>query len=394
MQIRSFKWAAAAPLFVAATVQAAPAPYHITNISVVQIGTLGGNESVAMDVNDEGDIVGWSLDANGRKHAFRYLHSTGLMEDISPGNMIEGEAHGINNHGATVGFVNQLFGSVPHAFYYNGVQPMFLLEEWAGRGCTPGSKAHAINDDGIMTGDAYFFCGAYLNLLPVRWASDTMPWLNLVNLGGGSAYAHNINSAGVIVGDDPTGGVTDSGGWSWDPTSGTDGLEIPKGTPPEVYWSYQAKAFGINSAGQMVGEMPMRPQPDMSALEYQRAIFWPPKSQPALIYTLFGDGKNAGAREINDINLTVGWADRTLPLMGLQKRAAAWTTIDSITMLPLPPGVTDGTMRSPTVCEALAVGNSGFQGLIHAVGYCEIEGRRKAMLWNITVSQIQVAPHP
>ena len=397
MQRTSLMWAAGALLASAIAVQAAPPPYYITNISVAEIGTLGGNESVAMDVNDQGDIVGWSLNGSGSKHAFSYHNGTGLMEDISPGSTVVGEAHGINNKGQIVGSVWELFTVAHHAFYYNGVQSMFMLDDSTYNDCRPGSDAAAINDDGFITGDVHKYCDDWSITHSVRWTYNGY-WLLLLNYHQGGTRAHNINAAGVIVGDDHTGSVTDSGGWYWDPTSVpyTNGLMIPKGTPPEIYLGYDAEAFGINGSGQIVGEMPMTPDPNFPVPNFesfQRAILWP-YLQLAQIFPIFSDGKNAGAREINDLDFTVGWADRSTPLAGLQKRAAIWTPDKAITMLPLPPGITDGTLRSPTVCEALAVSNRVGLGLIHAVGYCEIDGKRKAVLWNITVSQIMAAPPP
>jgi len=399
MRYKSPKLAAGALLVLAAAMQAAPATYYITNISAVQLGTLGGNESVALDVNNLGEIVGWSLNAVLRKHGFRYRSTTGLMADMTPGSMVEGEVHGINNYGQMVGTVNELFSIVPHAFYYDGSHPLLLLNETASKNpdCTTyGARAHAINDDGAIAGEGAYFCGDFSYVVPVVWPSYNAFMVDLLNLHhGGNFHAHNINSAGIIVGHDHTGSVTDSGGWYWDLVSGHHGLPIPHGTPPEKYGAYYATAYGINSSGQIVGEMPMYPDP-ANNVEVQRAILWPGNSQPALIFPLFSDGQNAGAREINDLNFTVGWAGRSIPLLGLQKRAAIWTSTSSITMLPLPDGVGDGTMRGgPTACEALAVSNRGVvDGLVRAVGDCTINGKRKAILWNITVSQLQVGPQP
>src|SRR5262245_13233607 len=48
--------------------------------SVKDLGTLGGTSAEALGINDEGGVVGWSLLANGRAHAF--LWRAGKMSDL------------------------------------------------------------------------------------------------------------------------------------------------------------------------------------------------------------------------------------------------------------------------------------------------------------------------
>ena len=60
--------ATAALLFCAA---ANSAPHFVVNyVSVKDIGTIGGPIAGARDINDRGEIVGWSYDAAGAEHAF------------------------------------------------------------------------------------------------------------------------------------------------------------------------------------------------------------------------------------------------------------------------------------------------------------------------------------
>ena len=96
---------------------AAPQPYFITSIQAFELGTLGGDSSAALDINDAGEIVGWSMTVNGVKHAF--LYRQGVMEDVTFGTLTQAEAHGINNHTQVVGIIGAPEGEMIHGFYYD-----------------------------------------------------------------------------------------------------------------------------------------------------------------------------------------------------------------------------------------------------------------------------------
>ncbi len=69
--------------------------------SVTDLGTLGGNESDAKDINDAGQIVGYAKDAAGRDRAF--LWQSGAMTDLGTLSGTESWALAINNLGQVVG---------------------------------------------------------------------------------------------------------------------------------------------------------------------------------------------------------------------------------------------------------------------------------------------------
>jgi probable HAF family extracellular repeat protein len=79
-----------APIAVAAGPVVGLGPYYITGIQVVSLGTLGGTESVARDVNDRGEVVGWAKDSSGVRRPFLFHNA---MSDLMPGSPIIGEAH-------------------------------------------------------------------------------------------------------------------------------------------------------------------------------------------------------------------------------------------------------------------------------------------------------------
>jgi probable HAF family extracellular repeat protein len=65
------------------------------------LGTLGGDETRAMDIHDTGTIVGWSRNSAGTKRPF--IHSGGLMSDI--GNALVGDAVRVGSWNIPVGHV-------------------------------------------------------------------------------------------------------------------------------------------------------------------------------------------------------------------------------------------------------------------------------------------------
>ena len=66
------------------------------------LGTLGGNNSQAFDVNDRGQVVGWSETADGTTDAF--LWRAGTMTALPSLAGLGSQAQAINNRGQIVGY--------------------------------------------------------------------------------------------------------------------------------------------------------------------------------------------------------------------------------------------------------------------------------------------------
>ena len=89
--------------------------------TMIDLGTLGGTDSWAFGINNNGQIVGGSYTASGQDHAF--LYSGGTMTDLGtlPGGAYS-RASGINNNGQIVGYsqTGSNYGSMP--FYTPGAR--------------------------------------------------------------------------------------------------------------------------------------------------------------------------------------------------------------------------------------------------------------------------------
>ena len=80
----------------------AQATANASNPVIIDLGTLGGTDSYAVDINDSGQVVGYSHPAgSGEYHAF--LCATGVMTDLGTLGGNSSSASAINDHGQVVG---------------------------------------------------------------------------------------------------------------------------------------------------------------------------------------------------------------------------------------------------------------------------------------------------
>jgi len=112
---------------------------------LVDLGTLGGKESVATGINNAGQIIGYASTYEDKTHGF-LVHQE-KMVDLGTLGGTESFATGINDKGQVVGKANVAGTNKPHAFLYSegAMKDLGTLGE-------PESAALGINREGQVVG--------------------------------------------------------------------------------------------------------------------------------------------------------------------------------------------------------------------------------------------------
>ena len=159
--------------------------------TITDIGTLGGKDSVALGINDLGEVVGYSKTVDGEIHAFRFFRDT--IFDLSTLGGKESYAYVITNTGILLGDSKRSDGTV-HPFMGAPNSSLFDLGE-------PHlfSSARGANNAGQIVGyrevtdeHGQHYKRAYLY--------TTHRTIDLGTFGGKQGDATAINDAGQVVG--------------------------------------------------------------------------------------------------------------------------------------------------------------------------------------------------
>jgi len=189
----------------------------------------GGDYSVAMAINDAGQVVGTSNSANGM-HGFLWTGANGMSQLAGLHPTDDSSAYAINQSGQIAG------ASGGHAALWIGTSVKDL-------GTLGGawSEAHGLNTGGQMVGVADSPSGPHAFL----WADGSgMKDLGVLS-GDSSSRANHISDHGVVVGASE--GMQGVRAFLWTSSSGMQALaSLPSGAYSE--------AFAINNLGQVVGQ--------------------------------------------------------------------------------------------------------------------------------------------
>jgi probable HAF family extracellular repeat protein len=139
---------------------------------MMDLGSLGGTNSMALGINRSNQVVGWSLTSSGETHPFLWTRTTGVQDLGILSGFFSCSATAINNLGQVVGTCFPLIPTdMPHAFLWTpsgGMQDLNTLMTGNVNGIL--GEALAINSRGQITvwaaSDAHFSPSRALLLTP------------------------------------------------------------------------------------------------------------------------------------------------------------------------------------------------------------------------------------
>jgi probable HAF family extracellular repeat protein len=207
---------------------------------MTDLGTLGGNLSMAHAINDQGQVVGEAATPSGEMHAF--LWANGVMTDLG----VAGEtssAHGINFRGDIAGVVSAKNVRGTAVLWKNGQRQDIGDLGPSGSGST----AISINSKDQIAGVSSGFASNQGVVRAVYWQNGTIT--DLGTLGGLHSTANSVNDQGVVV------------GWSEIADSSTVAFQWQNGVMKQlgllpgasVAPGTGGQAEAVNNSGQIVG---------------------------------------------------------------------------------------------------------------------------------------------
>lgn len=171
---------------------------------IIPLGTLGGWVSVALGVNDCGQVVGGADTAHGARHPF--LWDAGEMIDLGtlPG-ITHCEAWDINNNSQVVGLCVDYYGGGERAFLWEDGEMIDLGDLGGGE-----ADADAINDAGQVVGNSHV---SRTDVHSFLWEDGVMT--DLTETIGVNAI--DINNLGHLAGSVVTKGQRTRSFWTGSP---------------------------------------------------------------------------------------------------------------------------------------------------------------------------------
>lgn len=310
---------------------AASRGYFYDGRKVVDIGTLGGSDTVALDLNNAGQLVGGSLTASGNEHAFVWSTGGGMVDLGLLPDTANARAQAINNRGVVTGYAEGVPFTPPLAFRWSLGEGLRSLGALA-PGFDGASWGDALNDAGLIAGSANT---ASLDRHAFAW-TQARGLVDIDTLGSSYSEATAVSAKGEVAGNRvPGGGEILYRAFLWTPGRGMKDLGTAGG----------AESFVLDmSPGARIAGVVNLDSGD------QRAMTWTRAESMRLLGTL--GGANSRAIQANDRGQVVGYAnDRTQAF-----RAFLWSArsgmVDLNTRLrQAPPGL--------VLDDALAINDDG-----------------------------------
>lgn len=210
---------------------------------LTDLGTLGGPESFAYDINNESSIVGWAQTAQFAPPPHEYLRITrafywheGVMTELPPWLPAQqpylGAALGVSDAGHIVGYSSYYVGLIathPVMWFHGTMYNMGGVSDF--------NRAQSVNKFGVAVGTGESDTSGSGRAF--RWSMETGLTIVAQPVGGWNASGNDIDSFGLIVG----GHGPSLGAFLW-----KNGLMHTL-----VNGQYGAHAEAINEKGQVVG---------------------------------------------------------------------------------------------------------------------------------------------
>jgi probable HAF family extracellular repeat protein len=295
-----------------------------TGSGMTDLGTLGGDSSYALGINDSGEVVGYSyLADNVTRHAFTWTASGGMVDlgTLPGGAWSEGQK--INASGQIAGEALDSNGKQVPVFW-SASTGFVSLGENVGDSRNYG---YSINDAGYITGQMY--TGEVLNAILWRPGATEVRFLPpLPN--GLHMVGYDINNLNHITGY----GSKASPRWEaflWSYTRGTVGIGFVPGANTTL-------AHGINDNDEVTG---------IGYIGSSTSAFYWSRSTGVLVMQTLGGAIGAGL-DINLAGAIVGWSSTA----SQDTHAALWNNYTNV-----PQDL--GTLPGGTISYAYGINSSG-----------------------------------
>lgn len=221
---------------------------------IINLGTLGGNESFAIGVNNRGEAVGAAANAIPDPLSFfgfgtqtrAFLWQNGVMQDLGTLGGPDAFAIAINDRGQVLGF--SFIDSTPNpttgqptgaGFLWDHGKIQAIPDPLGGTQISP----YRLNNRGQAVGSANLAGDVFEHTHPFLWENGV--FTDLGTFGGIGGIAQEINEAGQIAGTAGLPGDMTFHGFLWE--NGVKSDLRPVGSDP------CSQTYGMNSSGQVVG---------------------------------------------------------------------------------------------------------------------------------------------
>lgn len=312
------RWAIA-PLALAVCQPSGAAEYVLKDL-----GTLGGTWSEAFDINNNGQVVGWSGKADGKIRAFIYTKPAGsttyqMVEIPSPpGGSAANTSSGysLNSAGRVIGYesipATDISGAqyiVDTPFYYDGVTTIALPISADGAVNRDG-VAWDINDSNLVVGQGTIQSTSTDAIKAFSWlpGQTTLTYVGPLDQSAQPGSALGVNATGALAGYYRNASGTSIGFWR-----NAAGTTAPLGT----LGGPNTLAMAINNANTIVGESSTGNGVEYHAFRYKNGV----------LTDLGSAGQTSTATDINDSETIVGaFATGTIAPANTTVRAFVYTT--------------------------------------------------------------------